>query len=223
MRILVVEDDRSLASVLYRGLSEEGHAVDLSDNGNDALAQASVIEYDGIVLDIMLPGKNGLDVCRELRDLGVTTPILILTARDSVDDTVLGLEAGADDYLRKPFAFRELRARLHAVTRRPASMAFPRVRIGDIELDMSTREVRRDGRTIPLTNREYQVLAYLAQNPGRVLTRIMIEDHVWGSSLPGLSNTVDVHIGRLRRKLDSPDGPSIIETVRNAGYRLRSP
>jgi DNA-binding response OmpR family regulator len=146
----------------------------------------------------------------------------MLTARDTVDDTVIGLEAGADDYLRKPFAFRELRARLQAILRRPAGTASSELRAGNLLLDIAKREARVDGRRIPLTNREYQILEYLMHNPGRTLTRMMIEDHVWGHNYPGLSNTVDVHVKRLRSKIDVTDEPSIVETVRGAGYRLRS-
>jgi DNA-binding response OmpR family regulator len=168
----------------------------------------------------MLPNKNGLDVCRELRAAGVGTPILMLTARDTVDDVVAGLEAGADDYLKKPFAFRELRARLQSITRRrPGPGPLP-LQVGDLILDTASREVVSDGRSIPLTNREYQVLLFLMQNPGRLLSRTMIEDNVWGHSSTGLSNSVDVHIKRLREKLDVPGRPSIVETVRSVGYRL---
>lgn len=220
MRVLVVEDDRGLADVLLRGLSEEGYVVDLTEDGNSALHQARAVAYDAIVLDVMLPGKSGIEVCRELRAGGATTPILMLTARDTVDDTVDGLEAGADDYLTKPFAFREFRARLQSVMRRGGASLSPTLAAGDLVLDLARREVRRDDRRVSLTNREYEVLAYLMQNRGRILTRTMIEDHVWGYSYDGLSNTVDVHIKRLRQKLDRPDAPSIIETVRGAGYRL---
>ena len=220
MRLLVVEDDTRLADVLRRGLSEEGYAVDVCGNGVEAVLQATVTAYDVIVLDLMLPGKDGMAVCRELRASGVKTPILMLTARGELDDVVKGLEAGADDYLTKPFAFRELRARLQSLIRRAAGAASPQIQAGDLVLDMVTRDVRRAGRRILLTNKEYQVLEYLMHNSGRVLSRSMIEEHVWGYDYDGLSNTVDVHITRLRRKLDQPGQPSVIETVRGAGYRL---
>jgi DNA-binding response OmpR family regulator len=220
MRLLVVEDDTRLADVLRRGLSEEGYAVDVCGNGVEAVLQATVTAYDVIVLDLMLPGKDGIAVCRELRASGVKTPILMLTARGELDDVVKGLEAGADDYLTKPFAFRELRARLQSLIRRAAGAASPQIQAGDLVLDMVSRDVRRAGRRILLTNKEYQVLEYLMHNSGRVLSRSMIEEHVWGYDYDGLSNTVDVHITRLRRKLDRPGQPSIIETVRGAGYRL---
>ena len=220
MQVLIVEDDPRLGDVLRRGLAEEGYGVTNCTNGDDALLQAESTPYDAIVLDIMLPGMNGLDVCRELRARGITTPILLVTARDTVDDVVAGLEAGADDYVTKPFAFRELRARLQSAMRRSAGAASSQILAGDIVLDIASREVTRGGERIGLTNREYQVLEYLMHNRGRVLTRSMIEAHVWGYEYGGLSNTVDVHIKRLRRKMDRHNEPSLIETVRGAGYRL---
>ena len=220
MRALIVEDDPRMADVLQRGLTEDGLAVDVCNDGNDVAPLVESTRYDAIVLDVMLPGKNGIEVCRALRTSGVTTPILMLTARDTVDDTVAGLEAGADDYLAKPFAFRELRARLQTIMRRASGSASSSIQVGDLVLDIARREVRRGKRRISLTNREFQVLSYLMHNPGRTVTRIMIEDHVWGYPYVGLSNTVDVHVKRLRQKLDVPDRPSIIETVRGVGYRL---
>jgi DNA-binding response OmpR family regulator len=221
MKVLIVEDDPQLADVVRRGLLRDGHVADVCDNGDDALLQAQFCHYDGIVLDIMLPGTNGLEVCRRLRADGLTTPILLLTARDTVDDVVEGLEAGADDYLTKPFAFRELRARLQSIMRRAGGSATSELQAGDLVLDLGTREVCRAGDRVDLTAREYQVLEYLMYNRGKVLPRAMIEEHVWGYDYEGISNTVDVHIRRLRIKLDRPGEPSIIETVRNAGYRLR--
>jgi DNA-binding response OmpR family regulator len=220
MRVLIVEDDRRLADVLRRGLEEESYTVDLSWDGDEAIELAGMTSYDAILLDVMLPGQDGLAVCRKLRSSGITAPILMLTARDTVDDTVAGLEAGADDYLTKPFAFRELRARLHTVMRRSGTLPSTVLELGDLVLDVATREARQNGREIALTTREYQILSYLMRNHGRVLTRTMIEDHVWGYAQRGFSNTVDVHIRRLRSKLDRPGEPSIIETVRGAGYRL---
>lgn len=220
MRILIVEDDRRLADVLRRGLQEEGYTVDLSSDGDEVIELAGMTSYDAILLDVMLPGQNGLTIARKLRSGGITAPILMLTARDTVDDTVAGLEAGADDYLTKPFAFRELRARLHTIMRRSGTLPSTILELGDLVLDVATREARQGGREIPLTTREYQILSYLMRNQGHVLTRTMIEDHVWGHDQRGLSNTVDVHIRRLRSKLDRPGQPSIIETVRGAGYRL---
>jgi DNA-binding response OmpR family regulator len=223
MRVLVVEDDSSLADVLRRGLTEDGYAVDVCADGNTAVRLASSSAYDGIVLDVMLPGRNGFAVCRELRDRGVGTPILMLTARDTVEDTVEGFDAGADDYLRKPFDFREMRARLHSVIRRAPDTSAAAIRAGDLMLDVARREVRRGEQRIALTNREFQVLAFLMGRQGRVVTRIMIEQQVWGHDFPGFSNTVDVHIKRLRDKLDLPGDASIIETVRGAGYRVPAP
>lgn len=223
MQVLIVEDDRRLMDVLRRGLIEEGYAVELCARGDDALLQAEMQDYDAIVLDVMLPGMSGLDVCRQLRKLGRTTPILMLTARDSVDDVVAGLEAGADDYVTKPFAFRELRARLQSVMRRGSGAASSQLQAGDLVLDIATRDVRRAGRRVSLTNREYQVLEYLMHNRNRVLSRTIIEEHVWGYDYEGFSNTVDVHIKRIRQKIDRPGEPSIIETMRGAGYRLVDP
>ena len=223
MHILVVEDDAQLADVVRRGLERDGQSVDVCDDGDNAVLQAELRGYDGIILDLMLPGANGLDICRRLRNDGMTTPILILTARDTVDDVVAGLEAGADDYLTKPFAFRELRARLQSIMRRAAGAASSQLRSGDLVLDLATQEVKRAGQRVPLTTREYQVLEYLMYNQGKVLSRSMLEEHVWGYDYDGISNTVDVHIRRLRSKLDRPGEPSIIETIRGSGYRLRSP
>ncbi len=220
MQILIVEDDSRLSDVLRRGLTEEGYGVTICTNGDDALLHAQVTEFDAIVLDIMLPGLSGLEVCRQLRTNEVTTPILLLTARDTVDDVVAGLEAGADDYIKKPFAFRELRARLQTAMRRNSGASSSQMQIGNVVLDIASREVKRGAQRIELTNREYQVLEYLMHNPGRVLTRSMFEEHVWGYEYGGLSNTVDVHIKRLRRKLDRDDEPSMIETIRGVGYRL---
>jgi DNA-binding response OmpR family regulator len=220
MHLLVVEDDPQLASVVARGLARDGQTADVCSDGNDAVLQAELVAYDGIVLDVMLPGQSGLEVCRQLRAKGVTSPILILTDRDTVDDIVAGLEAGADDYVTKPFAFRELRARLQSILRRASGVASPTLQAGDLVLDIARQEAFRSGEQVSLTNREFQVLEYLMYNRGRVLPRAMIEEHVWGYDYNGISNTVDVHIRRLRRKLDRPGRASIIQTIRNAGYRL---
>ena len=205
---------------MRRGLTEDGYAVDVHANGADALAQIELTEYDAVVLDIMLPGLDGLAVCHRMRAQKIATPVLMLTARDTVDDIVAGLEVGADDYLTKPFAFRELRARLQSMMRRASGVQSAQLEAGDLTLDVATREVRCAGQRIVLTTREYQVLEYLMHNRGRVLTRSMIEEHVWGYDYEGISNTVDVHIKRLRAKLDTPGRESLIETVRGAGYRL---
>lgn len=220
--LLVVEDDRRLAGTLQRGLEEEGYVVDTCHDGEDALRRAGTSMYDGIILDVLLPGRNGFDVCRELRDTGVATPILMLTAKDTVDDTVAGLGAGADDYLRKPFAFRELRARLNAMLRRRTEIAPPIIEAGGIVLDIARREVTRNRERVTLTNREYQILACLMRNRDRAVSRTIIEARVWGHVYGSSSNAVDVHIRRLRRKLDLPGRPSVIQTVRGTGYRFAS-
>lgn len=221
MRLLIVEDDPHLADVVRRGLGRDGHQVEVCGDGDDAVLQIGLRDYDAVVLDVMLPGKNGIDVCREVRADGATVPILFLTARDHMDDVVAGLEAGGDDYVTKPFAFPELRARLHSIMRRAAGSASSQLWAGDLVLDLGTQEVHRGDRRITLTSREYQVLEYLMYNRGRVLSRAMIEEHVWGYDYDGVSNTVDVHVRRLRAKLDGEGETSVIETVRGSGYRLR--
>jgi len=220
MRILVVEDEPSLGALIRRGLAEEGHAVDLAETGEEAVDWLDVAAYDAIVLDVLLPGMNGLDVCRTLRRRRVQTPILLLTARDAITDRVAGLDAGADDYLVKPFAFVELFARLRALSRRPAAALDPVLRVGDLSLDPATRRVRRDDREIVLSAKEFRLLEHFLRHPNRVLTRTMIADHIWDYDFPNLTNVIDVHIGSLRRKLDDPYPGRLIQTVRGAGYRL---
>ena len=221
MRILVVEDEARLATLLRRGLAEEAHAVDLAADGEEALAWVDVGEYDAIVLDIMLPGTDGLEVCRRLRRRRVRTPILLLTARDTVADRVTGLDAGADDYLVKPFAFAELTARLRALARRPPDTYDPVLAAGDVRLDPAARRVWRGDAEVPLPNKEFRILEYLMRHPNRVLTRPMIAEHVWDYDFPNATNVIDVHIRQLRRQLDDPYPGGLIETVRGAGYRLR--
>ncbi len=222
MRILVVEDETQLAGILKRGLQEHGYATDTAGDGEDGLSLAETSEYDLIVLDVMLPGLSGLEVARTLRARRVSTPILMLTARDAVDDRVAGLDSGADDYLIKPFAFRELVARVRALLRRDDLVKDPVLRVGDLEVDTVSREVRRDGRMIPLTSKEYAVLEYLARNPNRVLTRTQIAEHFWDYDFTAMSNVVDVYIRYLRRKLDDGHDPRLIHTIRGTGYQLRS-
>ncbi len=222
MRILVVEDEERLASLIRQGLVEEGHAVDLASTGEDALDWVTIVAFDVIVLDIMLPGISGIAVCRQLRRNRRLTPILLLTARDAIADRVAGLDAGADDYLVKPFAFAELTARLRALCRRPADVTNPILTWAGLRLDPATRQVWNGDALVPLPNKEFRILEYLLRHPGRVLTRAMIADHVWDYDFPNMTNVIDVHIRQLRRKLDQPDAPSIIETVRGAGYRLGS-
>jgi two-component system, OmpR family, response regulator len=221
VRILVVEDEGRLAGLLRSGLTEEGHGVDVAGSGEEALDWVDVVAYDAIVLDIMLPGIDGLEVCRRLRKNRVRTPILLLTARDAVHDRVAGLDAGADDYLTKPFAFSELAARLRALARRPADTHDPILRAGNVRLDPATRRVWRGDEPIRLPNKEFRILEYLLRHPRRVLTRAAIAEHVWDYDFPGVTNVIDVHVRQLRRKLDDPYPGGMIETVRGVGYRLR--
>jgi two-component system OmpR family response regulator len=212
---------KRLASLLRRGLVEEGHAVDLAADGEEALAWVDVGDYDAIVLDILLPGIDGLEVCRQLRRRHVRTPILLLTARDTVADRVTGLDAGADDYLVKPFAFAELTARLRALARRPPDTHDPVLAAGDVRLDPAARRVWRGEAELPLPNKEFRILEYLMRHQDRVLTRAMIAEHIWDYDFPGASNVIDVHVRQLRRKLNDPYPDGMIETVRGVGYRLR--
>lgn len=224
MRILVVEDEHRVAHYIGQALAEEACAVDLAHDGARALELALTNEYDAIVLDLMLPGIDGLTICRRLRQAGRETPVLILSARDLVGDRVQGLDAGADDYLVKPFAIEELLARLRALLRRQSRAAASTVlRVGDLELDPATRTVRRGGRPIALTPKEFALLEYLMRRAGRVLTRTMIAEHVWGFPFDHSSNVVDVYIKHLRDKLDEDGRPSVIQTVRGVGYVLQSP
>ncbi|HRA47320.1 MAG TPA: response regulator transcription factor [Thermomicrobiales bacterium] len=220
MRILVVEDETRLADLIKRGLTHEGHAVDLAGDGEEGLDWVSAATYDVIVLDIMLPGISGLEVCRVLRQRQVTTPILLLTARDAVPDRVAGLDAGADDYLIKPFAFPELLARLRALARRPHETHPTQLTAGDLVLDPASRQVWRNEREIALQNKEFRILEHLMRNPNRVLSRDQIAEYAWDYDFPAVTNVIDVHIKSLRRKLDDPYPGQLIQTVRGAGYRL---
>ncbi len=223
MRVLVVEDERRIAAYLQRGLTEQGYAVDTAFTGPEALEWARVVDFDLIVLDILLPELDGLGVCRELRRRGCRAPILMLTARDSVDDRVAGLDAGADDYLIKPFALKELLARLRALTRRSdEAPKTPILQLADLTLDTVTRQVRRAGRSLELTAKEYAILECLLLAAGRVLTRTQIAEHVWSYDDYNQSNIVDVYIRNLRRKIDEPHALNLIHTVRGVGYRLAS-
>ncbi|MDA8219341.1 MAG: response regulator transcription factor [Dehalococcoidales bacterium] len=223
MRILVVEDEEQLAGILKRGLQEHGYAVDVVHDGEDGLAMAEIGEHDVVILDVMLPGLSGFEVARALRARRVNTPVLMLTARDSVDDRVAGLDSGADDYLVKPFAFRELVARVRALLRREEKARDPVLRVADLEVDTVSREVRRARRAVSLTTKEYAVLEYLVRNPNRVLTRTQISEHVWDYDFTAMSNVVDVYIRYLRRKLDDGHQPKLIHTVRGIGYQLKVP
>jgi two-component system copper resistance phosphate regulon response regulator CusR len=221
MRILVVEDERKVAAFVRQGLVEEGHVVEVASDGEAALdAVAGGPPYDLVVLDVMLPKRDGLSVLKTLRARRVQVPVLLLTDRDGVADKVAGLDAGADDYLAKPFAFEELLARVRALLRRGRGAAEPVLRLEDLSLDPATRLVVRGGRRISLTAREYALLEYFLRNPGRVLTRPMITQHVWGMDFDPESNIVDVYVGYLRRKIDANGEPRLLQTVRGAGYSL---
>ena len=222
MRILVVEDDTRISSVVRRGLEEEGYAVDVAFDGEDGQYLAESADYDVIILDIMLPGRDGLQVCRNLRARKIRTPILMLTARDTVADRVTGLDIGADDYLVKPFAFDELLARVRALLRRGGEACLPRLQVGDLVMDTTTREVWRHDRSVELTSKEYVILEYFMRNPNVVITRTMMEMHVWDQDFSGDSNVIDVYVRRLRTKLDDPGGASLIQTIRGAGYRMKA-
>ena len=220
MRILVVEDEVRIADFITRGLSEQGYAVDTAADGNEALQWTDVADFDLIVLDVMLPGRDGVEVCRTLRERGLRTPILMLTAMDAVEDRVRGLDSGADDYLVKPFAFAELLARLRALMRRePATMGSV-LRVADLAFDMNTLEVSRHGVAIELTAKERLLLEYLMRHPNQVLTRTMISEHVWNYEFDNATNVIDVHVRNLRQKVDEPFPVKLIQTVRGAGYQI---
>jgi len=221
MRILLVEDNRQLSRSLKLSLEEDGYAVDAAFDGEEGQDLAELAPYDAIILDILLPRKDGLSVCRELRDRRVNTPILMLTARDTVEDRVKGLDSGADDYLVKPFALNELRARLRALLRREAPDKTSIIVVDDLTLDPVTHRVTRGGRPIELTAKEYALLEYFMRNADRLISREMAESHVWSYDYEGVSNVIDVYVRRLRRKIDDPFPAKLIETVRGAGYRLR--
>jgi len=222
MRILVVEDEPSIANFVRQGLTEAGYAVDVVGNGRDGLEYALAANYDVLVLDIMLPGMDGLAVLRDLRRRGRKTPALMLTARDTVDNRVEGLDAGADDYLVKPFAFPELLARVRALLRRPPLQTGTVLQVGDLEMNVATRQVVCNGCPIDPSPREYAVLEYLMRHPKQVLTRTQIGEHVWNFDFYNESNVVDVYVGYLRRKIEKVGGRPLIETIRGVGYRLNS-
>ena len=221
MRILVVEDELKMAGLLLRGLQEEGHAVDLARTGDDALWMARATEYDAVVLDLMLPGIDGIEVCRRLRDGGVWSPVLMLTARDGVEDRVAGLDAGADDYLPKPFSFAELLARLRALVRRGANERPAVLEVGDLRLDPATRRAWRGDTEVKLSAKEFALLEAFMRRPGDVLSRYQLLEHAWDYGYENRSNVVDVYVRYLREKIDRPFGRTSLETVRGVGYRLR--
>ena len=220
MRVLIVEDDPELAALLRDGLRAQRIDPTLTTTYGEGLAQATSGDYDVIVLDVRLPGGSGYDLCAKLRHQGVTTPVLMLTALDAVDDRVRGLEVGADDYLTKPFAFRELLARLKALARRRPALAPARHRVADLEVDLAAREVRRSGRPITLTAKEFALLELFVLHPGRVLDRATITAHVWDDNHDPFVNLLEVLVRRLRRKIDDGFEPKLITTLRGAGYRF---
>jgi two-component system OmpR family response regulator len=222
MRVLVVEDEAKMAALLKRGLEHEGYAVDVAGDGGEALWAAREFDFDAIVLDAMIPEPDGFEVCRTLRSEGRWTPVLLLTARDAVDDRVQGLDAGADDYLTKPFAFSELFARIRALTRRDLGARPTVLEVGDLVLDPATRQVRRGDTEISLSAKQFAILEQFMRRPGEVLTRADLLEHVWDFAYEGTSNLVDVYVRTLRERIDRPFGVDSIETVRGAGYRLRA-
>jgi two-component system OmpR family response regulator len=221
MRVLVVEDEVRTAALLRRGLSEAGYSVDVALDGPDAVWRASEFSYDAVVLDVMLPGYDGVEVCRRLRGSGRWAPVLMLTARGDLAARVRGLDSGADDYLAKPFSFDELFARLRALIRRGAPERPTPVQCGDLRLDPATRRVWRGDTELALSPKEFALLELFLRHPGQVLTRTRILEHVWDYSYDGVSNVIDQYVGYLRRKIDRPFGVTQLETVRGVGYRLR--
>lgn len=221
MRVLVVEDDRKLAAVLRQGLKEQGYGVDLAADAAQGFEMAMASEYDAMLLDVMLPGRSGLDVLRDLRARGSRSPILVLSARSSVQDRIRGLDLGADDYLSKPFEFQELLARLRAITRRPAVEPKTTLKLADLEMDVARRAVSRAGRALDLTTKEFALLEYFLRKKGLLLTRSMILDHVWDFDYDGGSNLVEVYVNYLRRKTEHDGASRLIHTVRGAGYVLK--
>ena len=221
MRVLIAEDEPKMAGLLRRGLAEEGYSADVAANGKDALWMAEAVDYDAIVLDVMLPGADGFEVCRRLREQGVWSPVLMLTARDAVEDRVAGLDAGADDYLPKPFSFAELLARLRALARRGAPERPAVLQVGDLRLDPAARRVWRGEEELKLSAKELALLETFMRRPGQVLSRYQLIEHAWDYAYENRSNVVDVYVRYLREKIDRPFGRDSIETVRGVGYRLR--
>ncbi|MGA1282801.1 MAG: response regulator transcription factor [Prochlorothrix sp.] len=223
MNVLLLEDEAKIANFVQTGLKEQGFVVDYFENGNLAYESALSQVYDVLILDIMVPGKDGLAILKQLRQAGRNTPVILLTARNELDDRLVGLNLGADDYITKPFFVEELVARIHAVVRRSLGDQQNQIQVGPVLLDRLTREVTSEGKSIELTNREFNLLEYLMRSPGRVLTRTQILEQVWGYDFNPQTNVVDVCIQRIRKKIDPADQPSWIENVRGVGYRFRKP
>lgn len=221
MRILIAEDERDLNELIRRKLTAEGYSVDACFDGQEALAYLDAAEYDGVILDIMMPGADGLEVLRQMRQRGDRTPVMFLTARDSIDDRVKGLDAGATDYLIKPFSFKELMARIRVMTREKYGESSNLLQVADLSMDTASGEVKRSGRSIELSSKEYSMLKYLMMNKGVVLSRERIENHVWNYDYEGGTNVVDVYIRYLRRKIDEGEEEKLIQTVRGRGYVIR--
>lgn len=221
MRILLVEDERKLSSVIKRGLKEVHYAVDIAENSDDAIFMAETNPYDLIILDIMIPGKDGIAICRQLRKGKLDTPILMLTARDDIEDKISGLDSGADDYLTKPFSFPEFLARVRALLRRKGKEKTTCLKIGDLELDQLTRKVYRAGQEIELTPTEYSLLEYLMLHTGQVVTRTMISEHVWNDDFDAFSNVINVYINYLKKKIDHGHAKQLIHSLRGVGYSLK--
>jgi two-component system, OmpR family, response regulator len=222
MRVLVVEDEVKMAGLIRRGLVEEGHAADVASSGEDAVWMAQAHSYDAIVLDVMLPRQSGFETCRQLRNEGVWAPVLMLTARDAVEDRVAGLDSGADDYLAKPFSFAELLARLRALGRRGSVERPASLQVGDLRLDPAERRAWRGRQEIALSRKEFALLETFMRRPGQVLSRLQLLEHAWDFAYENRSNIIDVYVRYLREKIDRPFGLQSIETVRGAGYRLRA-
>jgi DNA-binding response OmpR family regulator len=220
MRLLLVEDDARIARFVTKGLQEQSYAVDVVANGNDAVYQVDINDYDVVILDVMIPGLDGFATCRAMRAAGKRMPILMLTARDGVDDRIVGLDSGADDYLTKPFEFGELLARLRALLRRPNELRPLEIIIGDLLIDTGSQSVKRANRSVPLTTKEYALLEFLARNAGRVVGRSEIAEHVWDETFDPFSNLIEVYINRLRRKLGDDAAKPLLQTRRGSGYVL---
>jgi len=220
VRVLFAEDDPGVLRFVAKGLKEQAYAVDVASDGREALEQAEINSYDLSILDVMLPGLSGFEICRKLREAGQRVPVLMLTARDAVQDRVAGLDHGADDYLTKPFEFRELLARMRALLRRPAELKPAQISIADLTLDTATQTAKRAGRAIPLTHKEYALLEFLVRNVGRVVGRAEIAEHVWDDQFDPFSNLIEVYVNRLRRKIDGPKEIPLLHTRRGAGYLL---